>query len=94
MNKNEIFTLWIPNDNKTELPILAHLSLKSMILCGHDVILYTYSYLDNVPEGVKVLDANEILDSSRIFRYKSGHKTYSGFANLFRLKRLYEYGGT
>lgn len=94
MNKNEIFTLWIADDDETELPLLAHLSLKSMILCGHDVILYTYSHLDNVPAGVKVLDANEIIDSSRIFRYKAGHKTYSGFANLFRLKRLYELGGT
>lgn len=94
MNKDEIFTLWIPNNNEQELPLLAHLSLKSMILCGHEVILYTYCYLDNVPEGVRVLDANEIIDSSNIFRYKSGHKTYSGFANLFRLKRLYEFGGT
>lgn len=94
MNKNEIFTLWIADDDETELPLLAHLSLKSMILCGHDVILYTYSHLDNIPAGVEVLDANEIIDSSRIFRYKAGHKTYSGFANLFRLKRLYELGGT
>lgn len=94
MNKNEIFTLWIPDNNENKLPLLAHLSLKSMILCGHDVILYTYSHLDNVPEGVQVFDANEIIDKSKIFRYKGGHKTLSGFANLFRLKRLYEYGGT
>lgn len=93
-NKNEIFTLWIPDGEETELPILAFLSLKSMILCGHDVVLYTYQNLDNVPNGVKVVDANEIIDSSKIFRYKSDHKTYSGFANLFRLKRLYEFGGT
>lgn len=39
MNKNEVFTLWIPLDNQKELPLLAHLSLKSMVLCGHDVIL-------------------------------------------------------
>lgn len=94
MDKNEIFTLWIPNNDENELPLLAHLSLKSMILCGHDVILYTYSHLDNVPEGIQVLDANEIVDKSKIFRYKGGHKTYSGFANLFRLERLYKYGGT
>ena len=94
MNKNEIFTLWIAPDNQKELPLLAHLSLKSMVLCGHDVILYTYEYLENVPDGVKVLDGNEILDSSRIFMYKEGHKTYGGFADLFRLHRLYKYGGT
>lgn len=33
MNKNEIFTLWIPNDGDEKLPLLAHLSLKSMVLC-------------------------------------------------------------
>lgn len=76
MNKNEIFTLWIPNNNEKELPLLAHLSLKSMILCGHDVILYAYSHLDNVPKGVRILDANKIVDKSKIFRYKGGHKTY------------------
>lgn len=94
MNKNEIFTLWIPNDGRKELPILAHLSLKSMVLCGHDVILYTYCHLKNIPEGVEVRNGNEILDSSRIFMYETGHKTYAGFADLFRLHRLYEYGGT
>lgn len=94
MNKNEIFTLWIPLDNQNELPMLAHLSLKSMVLCGHEVVLYTYTHLDNVPEGVKVLDGNEILDSSRIFLYKGEIKSCSGFADLFRLHRLYKFGGT
>ena len=94
MNKNEIFTLWIPNDNKKELPILAHLSLKSMVLCGHDVILYTYCHLENVPKGVEIRDGNEILDSSRIFVQEKGHKTYAGFSDLFRFHRLYKYGGT
>ncbi|MER2013801.1 MAG: glycosyltransferase [Methanobrevibacter sp.] len=94
MNKNEIFTLWIPNDGDEKLPLLAHLSLKSMVLCGHDVVLYTYHNLENIPEGVKVLNGNEILDSSKIFMYKEGHQTYAGFADLFRLYRLYKYGGT
>lgn len=94
MDKNEIFTLWIPMDNQNKLPILAYLSLKSMVLCGHDVILYTYSYLENIPEGVKVLDANDIVDSSEIFLCKEGHKTYAGFSDLFRYTRIYKYGGT
>ena len=94
MDKNEIFSLWISMDNQKELPILAYLSLKSMILCGHEVILYVYEHLDNIPDGVKILDANEILDSSRIFIYKEGHKTCAGFSDLFRYHRLYRYGGT
>lgn len=94
MNKNEIFTLWIPNDDNEELPMLAHLSLKSMVLCGHEVILYTYHHLENIPKGVKVLDGNEIIDNSRIYRNTTIFKTFSDFANLFRLHRLYKYGGT
>ena len=65
-----------------------------MILVGHDVKLYTYSFLTNVPDGVEVLDANSILDKSKIFKYNNKFKTYSGFANWFRFKRMYEYGGT
>lgn len=92
-SNNEIFTLWISEkDNK--LSDLAYLSLKSMVLVGHDVKLYTYSFLTNVPEGVEVLDANSILDKSNIFKYRTGFKSYSGFANWFRFKRMYEYGGT
>lgn len=94
MNKNEIFTLWIPMGNQKELPLLAHLSLKSMVLCGHDVILYTYCDLENIPEGVEIKDGNEILDKSRIFITQKGHKNYGAFSDLFRFNRLYEYGGT
>lgn len=92
-NKNEIFTLWISEDEY--LPELPLLSLKSMVLMNHDVVLYTYNHIKNVPAGVIVKDANEIYDKSMIFKYKKGrHKSYSGFANMFRLKRLYEQGGT
>lgn len=94
MDKNEIFTLWISDNDDNNLSQLAHLSLKSFLLCNYDVILYTYNNIGNVPNGVCIRDANEILDKSKIFRYKDGFKTYSGFANLFRYKRLYEYGGT
>ncbi len=37
-------------------------------------------------------DAAEILPASRIFQY-TAHKTYAGFANLFRNKLLLEKGG-
>ena len=65
-----------------------------MILTGHKVTLYTYDELESVPEGIKVADANKILDKSNIFKYKQGFNkgSYSGFANYFRLKCLYENG--
>lgn len=92
LKKNEIFTLWI-NNGEDSLPELAVLSLKSMILTGHDVILYTYANLKNIPKGVKVADANNIIPESDIYKYKND-ENYSAFTNMFRLKRLYEYGGT
>ena len=91
-NKNEVFTLWISEKDEA-IPPLVYLSLKSMVLTGHEVIIYTYTKLSNIPDGVKVMDANEIMDKSKIFRYKDT-QSFSGFANLFRLKRLYELGGT
>ncbi len=89
---NELFTLWINEDSK--LPELQQLSLKSMILTGHKVTLYCYDELESVPDGIEVSDANKILDKSEIFRYNEGFNkgSYSGFANLFRIKCMYELG--
>ena len=89
---NELFTLWIGDNSK--LPEIQQLSLKSMVLTGHKVILYAYDHLKSVPEGIEVADANEILDESNIFRYKEGFNKgiYSGFANFFRVKYLFEKG--
>ena len=91
-DKNEVFTLWISEEDGA-IPPLVYLSLKSMVLTEHEVIIYTYTNLSNIPDGVKVIDANTIMDKSKIFRYKDT-QSFSGFANLFRLKRLYELGGT
>lgn len=91
-HNNELFTLWI-SDN-LELPELQQLSLKSMVLTGHKVTLYTYNELKYVPDGIKVVDANKIIDESNIFTYKEGFNkgSYAGFADLFRVKCLYERG--
>jgi len=89
---NDLFTLWISDSG--ELPELQHISLKSMLLTGHNVTLYTYDDLNNVPKGINVRDGNEILDESKIFKYKEGFNkgSYSGFSNWFRVKCLYEKG--
>ncbi|RBQ23404.1 hypothetical protein ALNOE001_09850 [Candidatus Methanobinarius endosymbioticus] len=63
-----------------------------MILTGHGfVVLYTYKDFENIPEKVKIKDANNILDESEIFQYKKGFnkESYSGFANWFRYKHLF-----
>jgi hypothetical protein len=90
--ENDLFTLWISDDGN--LPELQQLSLKSMLLTGHDVKLYVYDELENVPEGIQIMDGNEILSQSNIFKYNEGFNkgSYSGFANWFRAKCLYEKG--
>ena len=45
---------------------------------------------DNIPEGVIIGDANEILDKKYIFKHWSGN--YATFADIFRYKLLYERG--
>lgn len=91
-NDNKLFTLWIGENNR--LPELQYISLKSMLLTGHEVTLYAYNEFDNVPKGVKLSDANKILDESNIFVYKEGFNkgSYSGFADWFRAKCLFEKG--
>jgi mannosyltransferase OCH1-like enzyme len=80
--------LWIGE----ELSAMEQLSLASFLANGHQYHLYAYESVRNVPSGVVMRDAEEILPRSRAFQY-SQHKTWSGFANFFRYKLLLERGG-
>jgi len=80
--------LWIG----PELSVMEQLSISSFLLNGHDYHLYVYDDLKNIPLGAVVMDANEILDNSRIFQYKRV-PSYAGFANSFRYRLLLERGG-
>lgn len=80
--------LWIG----TELSVMEQLSISSFIGNGHDYHLYVYDDVKYIPAGTIVMDASEILPSSRIFRYKHS-PSYAGFANFFRYKLLLERGG-
>jgi hypothetical protein len=68
------------------------ISIRSFLAHGHDYHLYAYEPIENLPVGVVVRDANEILPHSSVFRY-TGYETYAGFANFFRYKLLLERGG-
>ena len=85
---NTIQTLWVGDTLST----MERLCLSSFVHHGHETHLYTYSDIDNVPEGVVVKDGNEILPESMIFEYKN-YKSFSGFSNYFRYKLLTENGG-
>lgn len=68
-NQDKYFILWI-NDNK-KLPELQYISIKSMLLSGHDLLYYiTYNELDNILEGVNMKDGNTILNENKIFKYR------------------------
>ena len=77
--------LWIgPRLSKME-----RLSIKSFQAHGHEVHLYVYDKVENIPEGTVVEDAAEIVPESRIkdFRY------LAQASNLWFYKYLLERGG-
>lgn len=79
-----------------ELPPYQRLAMKSFVDFGHRYTLYGYRKFD-VPEGVALRDANEILPESRVFLYGEragiGRGSVAGFANLFRYHLLHREGG-
>lgn len=89
-NPSTIQGLWIGT-----LGMLERLSIKSFLANGHPYHLYAYEPLENLPEGVLLKDASEILPKEEIFQYQKGKAKggYSGFANLFRYRLLQIKGG-
>ena len=80
--------LWIGS----RLSRMEQLAIRSFLACGHEYHLYSYGAVENVPPGVVSRDANEIIPSSRIFKYRD-HDSYAGFSNYFRYTLLLERGG-
>jgi hypothetical protein len=83
-----IQSLWVGD----ALTPMEQLSLSSFIANGHDVDLYVYDDVANVPHGVTLRDAAAVLPRSAIFRY-DGNGSLAGFSNFFRYKLLLERGG-
>lgn len=79
--KDTIQSLWIGND----LGIVQQLCLASYLYHGHEVHLYTYQDLKNIPKGVIVKDGNEILPEKDIF-YSHGSPAH--FSDWFRWKMI------
>ena len=84
--KDTIQSLWIGND----LGIVQQLCLASYLYHGHEVHLYTYQDLKNIPKGVIVKDGNEILPEKDIF-YSHGSPAH--FSDWFRWKMIAEKSG-
>ena len=80
-------TLWIGK----KLSRIEVLSLTSFLENGHDVHLYCYDDIENIPDGVEILDANEIISNKEIFT--AHNESYGAFSDLFRHSLLYHKGG-
>ena len=78
-----IGTLWVGK----ALSWLEQLCLQSFLDNGHEVYLYAYDEVENLPEGVRLADAAEILPAQKIIRHaRTGSPAYH--ADLFRLHML------
>lgn len=82
-----VHMLWVEG----ELSKLERLCCASFVMNGYQVKLWTYGAMRNVPAGVELCDARQILPSDRIFRYANG--SFAGFSNLFRYAVLCAQGG-
>lgn len=87
----EVNSLWIGKS----LTALEQMCLSSHIHHGHKFNLWCYNPIANVPDGVEMKDAREILPESEVFAYAvgDGKGSYSAFSNFFRYKLLLERGG-
>jgi hypothetical protein len=72
--------MWVGNP----LTEVQRLSMRSFLHHGHDVTLYLYDDRQ-VPDGVRVADANGIVPESAVFL---SHDTFAAFSDLFRYRLL------
>lgn len=71
------------------------LCMKSFVDHGHSFHLYTFCPQLNVPNGIQLKSAADIIDQGEYFTYKKGVGigSHAAFSNLFRYKLLAEFGG-
>ena len=78
----------------SELGELEKLCINSWIKNGYEFHLWLYDDVE-VPNGVVVKNANDIVSLDKYFTYSKGHtkNTPVAFSNLFRAQLLYQRGG-
>jgi glycosyltransferase involved in cell wall biosynthesis len=84
-------SLWLGD----RLTPLEQLCLKSFVACDHRFILYSYTEVKDVPDGVECEDARQIVPEEGVFIHRSGIHIGSpaGFSDRFRYELLRERGG-
>lgn len=84
--------LWIGD----RLSLLEQLSVKSFMSNGHEYHLYIYDHVKNIPSGVVIKNANEIISKKDVYQSEfliKNKLTYCGFSDYFRFKLLLDKGG-
>lgn len=86
--------LWIGDS----LSKIGQLSLKSFADNGHEPVLWVYNKnCANIPPGVTIEDAGQIIHPSKIFSYKGNGdcrlNSYGGFSDIFRYYLINTVGG-
>jgi hypothetical protein len=79
-------SLWVGS----KLSTLERICARSWIYHGHQLELFVYDDIGNVPGGVVLKDANAIVPEKDVFLWRG---CYAIFADLFRWTLLYEQGG-
>jgi hypothetical protein len=87
----DIHFVWIG----PELSLLEQLTIKLYQRQNMNPILWAFDEIKNVPEGVLMFDANEILPKSTLFTYRNegNGSSVSQWTDRFQLKLLQKYGG-
>lgn len=78
-----INALWIGEN----LGPISRCCLTSFIMRGHQVNLFAYHDIQDIPNGVTVCDANSIIHHSKIFKHKK-KQSYGPFSDIFSYELL------
>lgn len=84
--------LWVEGPLST----LERLSIASFLANDHAVHLFTYGDVPNVPDGARVMNANDVLPDGpqrRVLQRGIGAGSWAFFSDLFRYRLLYDRGG-
>ncbi|MEM7619934.1 MAG: hypothetical protein AAF228_05660, partial [Pseudomonadota bacterium] len=82
--------LWVSGS----LSYIEQLCLTSALQAGHEVTLYTYYDVLNVPNGVDVRDAREIMPEDQLIKYdKKGKISYALGSDIFRYSLMQQSKG-
>lgn len=87
MQNDIVQSLWIED----EIGLIQRMCYNSYTQNGHTVHLYTYGTINNLPPGIVLKDANEIIKRKQVF--KDFRSSYATFSDWFRIELLHHCGG-